>query len=172
MSWGLRATSCETGDVLAEEQAMPDRKEEVLNALGKVAAKLREKLGESLASVAKYNKPLAEATTSSLEALQQYSVGARVQQEQGDAAGIPYIKRAIELDPKFALAYASLGGSYSNLNQPSLARENFQNAYELRDRVSQRERFYIEAFYYNYLTGEINKTIQTYTEWAHTYSAD
>jgi eukaryotic-like serine/threonine-protein kinase len=149
---GLRATSCETGDVLAEEQAMADRKEEVLNALGKVAAKLREKLGESLASVAKYNKPLAEATTSSLEALQQYSVGARVQQEQGDAAGIPYIKRAIELDPKFALAYASLGGSYSNLNEPSLARENFQNAYELRDRVSQ--------------------TIQTYTEWAHTYSAD
>ena len=169
---GLRAASCETGDVLAEEQATADRKEEVLNALGKSAGKLREKLGESLASVAKYNKPLADATTSSLEALQQYSEGARVQREQGDGAAIPYMKRAIELDPNFALAYASLGGSYSNLNQPGLARENFQKAYELRDRVSQRERFFIEAFYYNYVTGEINKTIQTYTEWARTYPAD
>jgi serine/threonine protein kinase/tetratricopeptide (TPR) repeat protein len=169
---GLRAASCETGDVLAEEQATADRKEAVLGALGNVAAKLREKLGESLASIAKYNKPLAEATTSSLEALQQYSSGARVQHEQGDSAAIPYLKRAIDLDPKFALAYASLGGSYSNLNQPSLARENFQKAYQLRERVTQRERFFIEAFYHNFVTGEIDKTIQTYTEWARTYSAD
>jgi serine/threonine protein kinase/tetratricopeptide (TPR) repeat protein len=169
---GLRAASCETDDVLAEEQATADRKEGVLSALGEAAAKLREKLGESLASIAKYNKPLAEATTSSLEALQQYSRGARVQREQGDSAAIPYLKRAIELDPKFALAYASLGGSYSNLNQPSLARENFQKAYQLRDRVIQRERFFIEAFYYSYATGEIEKAIQTYTEWARTYSAD
>ncbi|MGO9518591.1 MAG: tetratricopeptide repeat protein, partial [Candidatus Korobacteraceae bacterium] len=88
------------------------------------------------------------------------------------AASIPYVKRAIELDPKFALAYASLGGSYSNLNQPSLARENFQKAYELRDRVTQRERFLIEASYFGYVTGEIDKAIQTYTEWARTYSAD
>ena len=107
---GLRAASCETGDVLAEEQATADRKEEVLSALGKAAAKLREKLGESLASVTKYNQPLAEATTSSLEALKQYSEAGRVQQEQGDAAAIPYVKRAIELDPNFAVAYASLGG--------------------------------------------------------------
>ena len=96
----------------------------------------------------------------------------RVQREQGDAAAIPYGKRAIELDPNFALAYASLGGTYSNLNQPSLARENFQKAYELRDRVTQRERFLIEAFYYSYVTGEIDKAIQTYTEWARTYPAD
>ncbi len=169
---GLKAESCETDDVLAEEQATADRKEGVLSALGEAAAKLREKLGESLASIAKYNKPLAEATTSSLEALQQYSSGARVQHEQGDSAAIPYLKRAIELDPKFALAYASLGGSYSNLNQPSLARENFQKAYQLRDRVTQRERFFIEAFYHNFVTGEIDKTIQTYTEWARSYSAD
>jgi serine/threonine protein kinase/tetratricopeptide (TPR) repeat protein len=169
---GLRAASCETGDVLAEEQKIADGKEQVLSALGKAAAKLREKLGESLASVTKYNQPLAEATTSSLEALQQYSEAGRVQREQGDAAAIPYGKRAIELDPKFAVAYASVGGDYSNLNQPSLARENFQKAYELRDRATQRERFLIEASYYNYVTGEIDKAIQTYNEWARTYSAD
>jgi len=169
---GLKAASCETGDVLAEEQATADRKEEVLSALGKTATKLREKLGESLASVTKYNQPLAEATTSSLEALQQYSEGGRAAREEGDAAAIPYAKRAIELDPNFAIAYAGLGGDYSNLNQASLARENFQKAYELRDRVTQRERFLIEASYFGYVTGEINKAIQTYTEWARTYSAD
>ena len=169
---GLRATSCETGDVLAEEQATANGKEQVLGALGKSAAKLREKLGESLASVAKYNQPLSEATTSSLEALQQYSEAGRAEREQGDAAAIPYVKRAIELDPNFALAYASLGSNYSNLNQASLARENFQKAYELRDRVTQRERFLIEASYFGYVTGEINKAIETYSEWAHTYSAD
>jgi serine/threonine protein kinase/tetratricopeptide (TPR) repeat protein len=169
---GLRATSCETGDVLAEEQATADGKEQVLGALGKSAAKLREKLGESLASVTKYNQPLADATTSSLEALQQYSEGGRAQREQGDAAAIPFTKRAIELDPNFAIAYAALGGDYSNLNQASLARENFQKAYELRDRLTQRERFLIEASYFGYVTGEINKAIQTYTEWARTYSAD
>src|SRR5580692_5404913 len=169
---GLRAASCETGDVLAEEQATADRKEEVLSALGKAAAKLREKLGESLASVTKYNQPLEEATTSSLEALQQYSEAGRAQREQGDAAAIPYGKRAIELDPDFAVAYASLAGDYSNLNQPSLARENFQKAYELRNRATQRERFLIEASYYNYVTGEIDNAIQTYDEWARTYPAD
>jgi serine/threonine protein kinase/tetratricopeptide (TPR) repeat protein len=169
---GLKAASCETGDVLAEEQATADRKEEVLSALGKTATKLREKLGESLTSVTKYNQPLAEATTSSLEALQQYSEGGRAAREEGDAAAIPYAKRAIELDPNFAIAYAGLGGDYSNLNQASLARENFQKAYELRDRVTQRERFLIEASYFGYVTGEINKAIQTYTEWARTYSAD
>ena len=169
---GLKAASCETGDVLAEEQATADRKEEVLSALGKTATKLREKLGESLASVTKYNQPLAEATTSSLEALQQYSEGGRAAREQGDAAAIPYAKRAIELDPNFAIAYAGLGGDYSNLNQAGLARENFQKAYELRDRVTQRERFLIEASYFGYVTGEIDKAIQTYTEWARTYSAD
>ena len=169
---GLRAASCETGDLLAEEQATADRKEEVLSALGKAAAKLREKLGESLASVTKYNQPLEEATTSSLEALQQYSEQRRAQREQGDAAAIPYAKRAIELDPNFALAYASLGANYGNLSQLSLARENLQKAYELRDRVTQQERFLIEALYYNGVTGEIDKAIQTYTEWARTYSAD
>jgi eukaryotic-like serine/threonine-protein kinase len=169
---GLRAASCETGDVLAEEQATADQKEEVLAALGRAVTKLREKLGESLASVAKYDQPLSQATTSSLEALQQYTEAGRAQREQGDVAAIPYAKRAIELDPEFAVAYASLAGDYSNLNQPSLARENFQKAYELRNRATQRERFLIEASYYNYVTGEIDKAIQTYDEWARTYPAD
>ena len=169
---GLRAASCETGDVLAEEQATAERKEQVLGVLGKAATQLREKLGESLASVTQYNQPLAEATTSSLEALQLYSEAGRVQREQGDAAALPYGKRAIELDPDFAVAYASLAGDYSNLNQPSLARENFQKAYELRDRATQRERFLIVASYYNYVTGEIDKAIETYNEWARTYPAD
>ena len=169
---GLQAASCETGDVLAEEQATADGKEQVLGALGKSAAKLREKLGESLASVTKYNKPLEEATTASLEALKQYSEARRVQREQGDDDAIPYMKRAIELDPDFAVAYAALGAYYRNLRQPSLARENLQKAYELRDRVTQQERFLIEAFYYSGISGEIDKAIQTYTEWARTYSAD
>jgi len=169
---GLRAASCETGDVLAEEQATADQKEQVLAALGRAVAKLREKLGESLASVTKYDQPLSEATTSSLEALQQYTEAGRAQREQGDVAAIPYAKRAIELDRDFAVAYASLAGDYSNLNQPSLARENFQKAYELRNRATQRERFLIEASYYNYVTGEIDNAIQTYDEWARTYPAD
>ena len=169
---GLRAASCGTGDVLAEEQATADRKEDVLGALGKSAAKLREKLGESLASVTKYNQPLEEATTWSVDALKQYSEGRRVQMEQGDTASLPYMKRASELDPAFALAYAALGACYSNLNQASLARENFRKAYDLRDRVTQKERFPIEAFYFSYVTGEIDKAIQAYTEWARTYPGD
>jgi eukaryotic-like serine/threonine-protein kinase len=169
---GLRAESCETGDVLAEEQLTADRKEEVLGELGKSAAKLREQLGESLASVTKYDKPLEEATTPSLEALKQYSEGLRIQREQGDTGAIPYMKRATELDQHFAVAYAALGIMYNNLNQLNVAKENLEKAYELRDRVTQHERFPIEAFYFEYVTGEIDKAIETYTEWARTYSAD
>ena len=169
---GLGAASCATGDVLAEEQATANRKEDVLAALGKSAAKLREKLGESLTSVTKYNQPLEEATTWSVDALKQYSEGRRVQMEQGDTAALPYMKRASELDPSFAIAYAAMGACYSNLNQASLARENFQKAYDLRDRVTQRERFPIEAFYFSYVTGEVDKANQTYSEWARTYPGD
>jgi serine/threonine protein kinase/tetratricopeptide (TPR) repeat protein len=169
---GLRAASCQTDDVLAEEQATANRKEDVLGVLGKSAAKLREKLGESLASVTKYNQPLEEATTRSVDALKQYSEGRRVQMEHGDTASLPYIKRASELDPAFAIAYAAMGACYTNLNQASLARENFQKAYDLRDRVTQKERFPIEAFYFTYVTGEIDKANEVYTEWARTYPGD
>jgi tetratricopeptide (TPR) repeat protein len=169
---GVKAASCATGDVLAEEQATANRKEQVLDALGRSATKLRGKLGESLASVQKYNKPLEEATTSSLEALRQYNEGRQMQREQGDVASIPFFKRALDLDPEFADAYAALGITYSNLNQSDLAQHNLQKAYELRDRVTQQERFPIEAFYYSYITGEIDKAIQTYTEWSRTYPGD
>jgi serine/threonine protein kinase/Flp pilus assembly protein TadD len=166
---GLRAVDCTTGDLLAEEQVTANGKEQVLNALSGAASKLRNKLGESLASVEKYNTPLEEATTSSLEALKAYTEHLKMEREQGDAASIPYLKRSIEFDPNFALAYAALGGAYSNLNRPNLARENFKKAYELRERVSVRERYQIDAFYYTFVTGEIEKAIQIYAEWSQTY---
>jgi tetratricopeptide (TPR) repeat protein len=168
----LTATACASDDVLAEEQATVDRKEQVLGALGKSAARLREKLGESLASVEKFNKPLEEATTPSLEALTQYSMARQLQREQGDPAAIPYVKRALELDPQFAVAYTTLGIFYSNLNRSDLAKENLQKAYDLRDRVTQQERFSIEALYYANVTGEMEKAMQTYRDWARTYPND
>lgn len=166
---GLRAASCETGDMLAEEQSAAAGKEQVLRTLGNEAATLREELGESLASVKRYDKPLIEATTSSLEALKQYSEVPRLERAQGDLATIPYLERAIELDPDFALAYASRGAVYSNLNRPDLARSSFEKAYELRDRVTQQERFEIECFYQTYATGDIEKASEIYNEWARAY---
>ena len=166
---GLRAASCASGDMLAEEQGTAAGKEQVLHTLGIETAALRQELGESLASVKTYDKPLVEATTSSLEALQQYSEVPRLQRTQGDAAAIPYIERAIELDPDFALAYASRGAVYSNLNRPDLARSSFLKAYELRQRLTQQERFEIEAFYETYVTGDIEKAAEIYTEWTTAY---
>jgi serine/threonine protein kinase/tetratricopeptide (TPR) repeat protein len=166
---GLRAASCETGDMLSEEQSTAAGKEQVLRTLGNEAAALRKELGESLASVKRYDQPLIEATTSSLEALQQYSEVPRLERAQGDEATIPYLERAIELDPDFALAYASRGAVYSNLNRPDLARASFQKAYELRDRVTQQERFEIECFYQTYVTGDIEKASEIYNEWVRAY---
>lgn len=168
----LTATACASDDVLAEEQATVERKEQVLGALGTSAARLREKLGESLASLEKFNKPLEEATTPSLEALTQYSMARQLQREQGDPAAIPYVKRALELDPEFAVAYTTLGIFYGNLNRSDLAKENLQKAYDLRDRVTQQERFSIEALYYANVTGEIEKAMQAYHDWARTYPGD
>jgi len=135
---GLEAVNCGNGDTLAKEQAEASSKEDVVKALGNVASSLRTKLGESLASVQKFNVPI-EATTSSLEALKTFSMGVRTQVEKGDAEAIPFLRRAIELDPKFAVAHAVLGVMYANLNQPSLSAENLKKAYELRERVSEKE---------------------------------
>jgi tetratricopeptide (TPR) repeat protein len=144
----------------------------VLRALGEAATALRGKLGESLASVKKFDKPL-EATTSSLEALQAYTQGLKTQRGNGgDVEALPYFKRAAELDPNFAQAYRALGTSYGNLNQTSLAIENMQKAYKLRNRVSERERFHIEGNYYLYFAGELEKSNAIYTQWAQTYPAD
>jgi eukaryotic-like serine/threonine-protein kinase len=168
---GLEAIGCSTGDTLAKEQAEAASKEDVLKVLDTVASSLRRKLGESLASVQKFDVPI-EATTPSLEALKAYSMGVQTQRDKGDAEAISFHKRAIELDPNFAMAYGALGVSYANLGQPSLAAANIKKAYDLRDRVSERERLRITAFYYAFVTGELEKEAQTYELWMKSYPRD
>jgi len=168
---GLEAVGCGNGDALAKEQAAASSKEEAVKVLGNVAASLRTKLGESLASVQKFDVPI-EATTPSLEALKSFSLGVTTQAEKGDAQAVPFLRRAIELDPNFAMAYARLGISYNNLSQPSLAAENLKKAYERRDRVSEREKFHITADYYRVATGELEKEAQTYILWMQSYPRD
>jgi serine/threonine protein kinase/Flp pilus assembly protein TadD len=169
---GLKAVNCQTGDSLGSAQAEADSREKILPALGQAATTLRGKLGESLASIRKFDKPLEEATTSSLEALQAYSEGIRQQDEKGDAAAVPYYKHAVELDPNFARAYAAMAVRYANLGQASLAIANSRKAYELRERVSQREKYYISAAYYTEVTGETEKAIEQYELWVQNYSRD
>ncbi len=166
---GLDAVNCKTGDPLAQEQVTAENKEHVLKALGEASTKLREKLGESLSTVEKFDTPLDQATTPSLEALKALSEGIKTLQEQGSAAAIPFFNRATELDPNFAAAYVALGISHSNLREPGLASQNLQKAYDLRDKVSERERFRISGTYYLLATGELEKAIQTYEMWAKTY---
>ena len=166
---GLNAVNCKTGDFLAQEQVTAENKEHVLRALGEAATTLRKKLGESLGSVDKFDAPLDQVTTPSLEALKALSVGRKILQEKGPAAAIPSFKRAVELDPNFADAYSALGISYINLREPGLASENLQKAYDLRDKTSEREGFRISANYYLLDTGELEKAIQTYETWAQTY---
>jgi serine/threonine protein kinase/tetratricopeptide (TPR) repeat protein len=168
---GVEAVNCGTGDTLAKEQAEAASKEDVLKALDKVASSIRTKLGESLASVRKFDVPI-EATTSSLEALKTFSMGVKTTREKGDAVGISFQKRAIELDPNFAMAYALLGLSYANLSQPSRAAENLKKAYELKDRVSEKEKLRISANYYYVVTGELEKEAQTYQLWVQSYPRD
>ena len=168
---GLGAVDCGNGDTLAKEQAEASSKEDVVKALGSVTSKVRTKLGESLASVQKFNVPI-EATTSSLEALKTFSMGVVTQREKGDAEAIPFLRRAIELDPNFAVAYTVLGVSYSNLSQPTLSAVNLKKAYELRERVSEKERLRISADYYALVTGELEKEAQTYRLWIQSYPRD
>jgi serine/threonine protein kinase/tetratricopeptide (TPR) repeat protein len=165
---GLEAVSCNNGDNLAKEQTEASSKEEVVKAVDKAALSLRAKLGESLASVQKFDVPV-EATTPSLEALKAFSMGMTARQEKGEAKAIPFFRRAIELDPNFAVAYASLGAAYSNLGQASLAAQNITKAYGLRDRVSERERYRISSLYYQSVTGELEKASQVYELWEQSY---
>ena len=166
---GLNAVNCKTGDFLVQEQVTAENKEQVLGALDKAATTIRKKLGESLSSVDKFDAPLDQATTPSLEALKALSVGRKVLQEKGPEAAIPFFNRAVELDPNFAAAYSALGISYTNLREPGLATQNLQKAYDLRDRVSEREKLRISANYYLLVTGELEKAIQIYETWAQTY---
>jgi eukaryotic-like serine/threonine-protein kinase len=168
---GVDAVGCSNGDTLAKEQEEAASKQDVLKALSKAAASLRTKLGESLASVQKFDVPV-EATTPSLEALKAYSMGITVGRTKGDAEAIPFMKRAIELDPNFAIAYCGIAVNYSNLGQVNLAAENARKAYALRDRVSERERYRISAFYFQYVTGEVEKATEAYELWAKSYPRD
>jgi serine/threonine protein kinase/tetratricopeptide (TPR) repeat protein len=166
----LNAVACGTGDTLAKEQSEATSKEDVLKALSQASSSLRAKLGESLPSVQKFDVPL-EATTSSLEALKNYSMGITIEREKGEAASIAFFKRAIELDPDFALAYAALSARYMNLDQPSLGLEYATKAYQLRDRVSEREKLRISIDYFSAM-GELDKGAQTYELWIASYPRD
>ncbi len=161
---GLKVVNCESGDTLAEEQATATAKEKVLGALGAAASGLRGKLGESLATVEKFDVPLERATTSSLEALKQYSLGQKAAQEKGAAQSLPYDQRAIELDRSFAMAYGAVGIHYNNLGEPARASEYLTKAFQLREHASERERLAIDAHYYSAVTGELEKAAQTYRE--------
>ena len=169
---GLRAVNCNTGEVLAEAQEQAAGKETVLKALGNAAISLRGKLGESFISVQKYDTPLEEATTPSLEALKAYSLGIETWSAKGDTAALPFFKRAVELDPNFAMAYAQLSVLYHDLNEIAGAAGNGRKAFDLREKVSERERFWIESGYYNFATEELEKGAQTDELWQQTYPRD
>jgi tetratricopeptide (TPR) repeat protein len=169
----LQAVNCHTGEILADQHVTAAGKSEVLTALARAAAQLRQRLGESLASVQRYDAPPENVTTASLEALHSYSLGTHAMMVQGDyEAAVPHFQRAIGLDPNFAMAYARLGTSYANLNQNERAAENLRQAYALRQRVSDRERFYIDSHYYELVTGDMVATRATYELWNQTYPSD
>ena len=167
----LEAINAASGEALGQEQAQADNKESVLGALHQASSSLRRKLGESLASVQKYDKPLSEATTSSLEALKAFSLG-DIKHEAGDEfAALPLYQRAVELDPNFAMAYARLGAVYNNINQPELSVQNRQKAFELRDRASEHEKLYIMSHYYAD-AGQLDKGITALELYKQTYPHD
>ena len=168
----VNAVNCQTGDSLAHEQVSADKKEQVLGAVGKAASSLRGKLGESLASVQKFDAPVEEATTSSLEALKAFSLAETERNKGSEYAAIPLYKHAIELDPNFAMAYARLGQSYANTGQSALSIESTKQAFERRERGSELEKLYISSHYYEIVTGEIEKAIETYQLWKRTYPRD
>jgi eukaryotic-like serine/threonine-protein kinase len=169
---GLKAVNCQSGEALVQEQVTAAAKENVLDALGEAASKLRGELGESLATVQKFDVPLAEATTSSLEALKAYSLGEKVYDSSTTTAALPYHERAIELDPNFAMGYERVGNDYYSLAELGRANEYFTKAFQLREHASERERLYITATYYSNVTGELDKAGQTYEEEVQAYPRD
>jgi DNA-binding winged helix-turn-helix (wHTH) protein/tetratricopeptide (TPR) repeat protein len=169
---GLKAVSCASGGTLAQKQAQAAGKEKVLDALGGVATKLRSDLGESLNSVQTFDTPIEQATTASFEALKACSLGRKNWNENGDVQAIPFYQRAIELDPNFAMAHAYLGLAYFNLGEESKAVEHLTEAYQLRDRVTQTEKFFISSHYFGSVTREVEKGIQNSELWTQTYPRD
>ena len=166
---GLSARNCRSGDVLDEEQVQAAKKEDVLNALSQIATKFRTRVGESLATVEKHSTPLAEATTASLDALQAYSTALKVFSSGGDVPALPFFRRAVEIDPKFAMAYAYLGRVYGDIEDPALSAESTSKAWQLRDRTSDAEKFFITVSYDLQVTGNLERAQQTCEEWAQTY---
>jgi len=167
---GVNAVNCQTGDYLAQEQVTATGKENVLKALGEASTKLREKLGESLKTVQKLDTPIEQATTPSLDALHAYSLGRKTMQGKADyTAAVPLFERSIQLDPNFAMAYATLGTDYHNMGEKILSTEVTRKAYELRSRVSEWERFYIESHYHHFVTGDLEKARDDYELWSQIY---
>ena len=169
---GLKAVNCQNGDALAEAQITAASKEKVLDALGTAASKLRAELGESLSTVQRFDVPLSETTTSSLEALKAYSLGMRIGHEKGGAAALPYQQHAIELDPNFAMGYWAIGAAYSGQSEIGRANEYYAKAFQLREHASERESLTISALYYASVTGELDKAAHTYQEWIASYPRD
>jgi tetratricopeptide (TPR) repeat protein len=169
---GLKAVNCHTGDILGQEQATATAKEKVLEVLGTAATELRSELGESLATVQKYDVPLIQATTASLEALKAYSLGVKTSDEKGPLTALPYDLSSIQLDPTFAMAYRAVGLDYSNLAQTGRASEYLSKAFALRDHASEREALIIEADYYLLVTGELQKAAQTFQKITAIYPHD
>jgi eukaryotic-like serine/threonine-protein kinase len=166
----LKATNCQSGDMLAEEQVTAASKEKVLDVLGEAASKLRGELGESLTTLQKFDVPLAAATTSSLEALRAFSLGLKADREYGSAASLPYYQHAIELDPNFAMGYHALGLDYFSLSEPERASEYVTKAFQLRGHANEGEKLAISGSYYSYVLGALDKAAQTYREQIETYA--
>jgi eukaryotic-like serine/threonine-protein kinase len=164
--------NCNTGDSLGSQQTEADSREHILQALGKAATALRENLGESLASIQKFDTPVEQVTTPSLEALKAYSLGMKTRTEKGDAEALPLLRHAVELDPNFAMAHARVGIIYSNLGASDQAANYTTKAYELRERVSEREKFYIASHYHLVVTGDTEQAIQILELWKQTYPRD
>ena len=169
---GLKAVNCQSGDVLGQQQVTASAKEKVLGALSGAAGDLRRQLGESLATVQKFDVPLEQATTSSLEALKEYSLQIKAMREKGSAAALPHGLRAITLDPKFALAYWAVAGNYNDIAEYGQGRPYYEKAFEFRDRASEREKLLIAGYYYLDVTGELDKAAQIYQEWVDSYPRD
>ncbi len=168
----LKAVNCPSGESMTSTEAEASDKSHVLDALGKASSEIRSKLGESLSSVQKYATPLEEATTPSLDALKAYSLGRKTFLLKGSTAALPFYRRAVELDPNFAMAYRAMSAVYGNLNEVGRMEENARKAYDLRGKVSERELFSIEAMYYWNATVELEKAAQTYEQWRLTYPRD
>jgi eukaryotic-like serine/threonine-protein kinase len=160
----VEAVNCQSGDTLAQEQATASSKEKVLDALSGAASRVRAELGESLATVQKYDLPLDQATTASLEALKAYSLAEKAMLGNDPAEALRYSQRAIELDPNFAMAYLQMGGTYYTLSEMGRASEYYAKAFQLRDRASEGEKLVIAAAYYGYASGQLGKAAQAFEE--------